>query len=203
MQIQNDLRKKVAIITGGTGVLGFAIASGLAQAGVKVGILSRNKKKAENAVKEIQALQGIALPLIADVLDEVALRTVREKVLKQWGRIDILINCAGGNMPGATILPDQHIFDLSLDEFDKVSALNIKGTLLPVLIFAEVMAKQKKGSIINISSMAAQRPLTRVFGYSASKAAIENMTKWLAVELALKFGEGIRVNAIAPGFFIG
>lgn len=199
----SDLKGQVAIITGGAGSLGGAIADGLAKAGVKVGILSRNEERVNRKVKSVISDGGIAMPLMADVLDKAQLIEVREQILTQWGRIDILINAAGGNMPGATIRPDQTIFDLSLDDFDMVSRLNLNGTLLPTLIFGEVMAKRKKGSIINISSMAAQRPMTRVVGYAASKAAVDNLTKWLAVEMAVKFGEGIRVNAIAPGFFIG
>ncbi len=199
----SDLKGQVAIVTGGAGSLGGAIANGLAKTGVKVGILSRNEERVNRKVKNIIADGGIAMPLVADVLDKAQLIEVREQILTQWGRIDILINAAGGNMPGATIKPDQTIFDLSLDDFDMVSRLNLNGTLLPTLIFGEVMAKRKKGSIINISSMAAQRPLTRVVGYAASKAAVDNLTKWLAVEMAAKYGEGIRVNAIAPGFFIG
>ncbi|MEL6274921.1 MAG: SDR family oxidoreductase [Bacteroidota bacterium] len=197
------LEDKVAIITGGAGVLGSAMARGLAQANVKVAILSRTPGKVAAQVQNIQRGGGEALGLVADVLDRAQLVTCREQVLSVWGKINILINCAGGNKAGATIMPNQTFFDLSLDDFDQVTALNLKGTVLPTLVFGEVMAEQRKGCIINISSMAAQLPLTRVFGYSASKAAVENMTKWLAVEMANKYGPGIRVNAIAPGFFIG
>ncbi len=197
-----ELDGKVAIITGGAGVLGGAMAEGLAKAGAKVGILSRTKSKVDQKVKEIKKNGGEAIALIADVLDEKQLKAAKKKILKKWGRIDILLNSAGGNMKGATIMPDQNIFDLSMDDFTKVTDLNLKGTVLPTMVFGETMAKQKKGCIINISSMAAQQAITRVVGYSASKAAIDNFTKWMAVEMAHKFGEGIRVNAIAPGFFI-
>ncbi len=197
-----DFSKKVAIITGGAGVLGSAMAKGLVAAGAKVGILSRTATKVQQAVEEIEAMGGEALALIADVLDEDQLIDARNKVLKKWGRIDILVNAAGGNMKGATIMPDQDIFSLNMEDFTKVTDLNLKGTVLPTMVFAKVMAEQKKGCIINISSMAAQQAITRVVGYSASKAAIDNFTKWMAVEMAHKFGEGIRVNAIAPGFFI-
>jgi NAD(P)-dependent dehydrogenase (short-subunit alcohol dehydrogenase family) len=202
MQQINDLNGKVAIITGGSGVLGEAMATGLALAGVKTGILGRTPKKLENTVDKINALGGKAFPLVADVLDENNLKTAREETLHRYGRIDILINSAGGNLPGATIMPEQSFFDLSIEDFDKVNTLNFKGSLLPSLIFGETMARQQKGVIINISSMAAQKPLTRVVGYSAAKAAIDNFTKWLAIELAQKYGPEIRVNAIAPGFFI-
>ena len=197
-----NLSGKVAIITGGAGVLGSAMAKGLVQAGAKVAILSRTVAKVEKAVAEIKAMDGEGLALIADVLDENQLIDARNKVLKTWGQIDILVNAAGGNMKGATIMPNQDIFNLSMEDFTKVTDLNLKGTVLPTMVFAKEMAAQKKGSIINISSMAAQQAITRVVGYSASKAAIDNFTKWMAVEMAHKFGEGIRVNAIAPGFFI-
>lgn len=193
----------VAVITGGAGVLGSAMAMGLAKAGVKVAILSRTASKVEAAVQEIQSAGGTAMPLVADVLDKEQLEQARGKLLAEWGRIDILVNAAGGNMKGATIMPSQSFFDLSVADFQKVTDLNLKGTVIPSLVFGEAMAKTGKGSIVNISSMAAQRVITRVVGYSASKAAIDNFTRWMAVELALKFGEGMRVNAIAPGFFIG
>lgn len=198
-----DLTGKVAVVTGGAGVLGGAMAKGLANAGVKVGILSRNKENVELKVREIEATGGKAMALVSDVLDEKALNAAHEKILKTWKKIDILVNAAGGNMKGATILPEQSIFDLSMEDFTRVTDLNLKGTVLPSMIFGKSMVAAKKGAIINISSMAAQQAITRVLGYSASKAAIDNFTKWLAVEMAHKFGEGIRVNAIAPGFFIG
>ena len=196
------LKGKVAIITGGAGVLGGAMAEGLAKAGAKIGILSRTKSKVEKKVKEIKKNGGKAIALVADVLDEEQLKKAEQKILKKWGRIDILVNSAGGNMKGATIMPEQNIFDLSMKDFTRVTDLNLKGTVLPTMVFGQQMAKQKKGCVVNISSMAAQQAITRVVGYSASKAAIDNFTKWMAVEMAHKFGEGIRVNAIAPGFFI-
>lgn len=198
-----NLDGKTAIITGGNGVLGGAMAHGLAAQGVKVGILGRSTDTVEKRVKEIEDAGGRAMSLVADVLDKESLEDAREKVLKAWGAIDILINGAGGNMKGATIGPDQNFFDLSLDDFSKVNDLNFKGTVLPTYVFAKPMADTKKGSIINISSMAAQQAITRVLGYSAAKAAVDNFTKWLAVEMAQKYGGGIRVNAVAPGFFIG
>lgn len=198
-----DLKEKVAVVTGGNGVLGGAIAKGLAQNGVKVGILGRTSETVNVQVEEIKAAGGDAIALIADVLDKEKLIAAKDLILKEYGRLDILVNAAGGNVKGATISPDQSIFDLDLADFDKVNSLNFKGTVLPTLIFAEKMVEMKKGSIINISSMASQRALTRVMGYSAAKAAVDNFTKWLAVEMAQKYGDGIRVNAIAPGFFIG
>lgn len=197
------LKDKVAIITGGSGVLGGAIAMGLAAQGVKIAILGRTAHKVETRVAQIEQSAGQSIALIADVLDQESLERANETILKKWGKIDILINAAGGNLKGATIADTDNFFDLSFEDFDKVTQLNLKGTLLPTFVFGKSMAKQRKGSILNISSMSAQQAITRIVGYSASKAGVDNFTKWLSVEMALKFGEGIRVNAIAPGFFIG
>ncbi|WZL89575.1 SDR family oxidoreductase [Salinimicrobium sp. 3283s] len=199
----NSLNDKVAVVTGGNGVLGGAIAMGLAYEGVKVGILGRSEDTVQARVKEIESNGGRALALVADVLDEKSLTAAKNKIENTFGKVDILVNAAGGNQKGATITPDQTFFDLDLDSFDKVNQLNFKGTVLPSLVFGRAMVEQKKGSIINISSLAAQRALTRVVGYSAAKAAVDNFTRWLAVEMAQKYGDRIRVNAIAPGFFIG
>jgi len=197
-----SLKNKVVVITGGAGVLGSAMVDGLVAAGAKVGILGRTRTTVEEKVKAITSNGGEAIALVADVLQEQQLQKANEELLQEWGHIDILINCAGGNRKGATIQPNQSFFDLSLDDFTKVTDLNLKGTILPTMVFAKSMAERKKGSIINISSMAAQQAITRILGYSASKAAIDNFTKWMAVEMAHKYGEEIRVNAIAPGFFI-
>lgn len=197
-----DLSGKVAIITGGAGVLGSAMAQGLANAGAKIGILSRTESKVNATVAKLNSSGAEAMALVADVLDESQLHTAKDKVLEQWGRIDILVNCAGGTMAGAVIRPDQNFYDLSFDAFTKVTDLNLKGTVIPTIVFGKVMADQKKGCIVNISSMAAQSAITRIVGYSAAKAAVDNFTKWMSVELAHKYGEGIRINAIAPGFFI-
>ena len=204
--MENDmfsLEGKAAVITGGGGVLGGSMARSLARDGVKVCLIGRSEGPLEEVADAIRASGGEALPLAADVLGRQALEAAREKVLRLWGRTDILVNAAGGNMPGATIGPDQTIFDLKMEDFDKVTRLNLNGSVVPSLVFGQVMAEQKAGVIINISSMVVERALTRVAGYSAGKAAVENFTRWMAVEMALKFGEGIRVNAIAPGFFIG
>lgn len=199
----NNLKDKVAVITGGNGVLGGAIAIGLAAEGVKVGILGRSEDTVNSRVNEIEESGGKALALVADVLDEQSLIAAKNRIQEAFGPVDILVNAAGGNQKGATITPDQSFFDLDVDSFDKVNQLNFNGTVLPSLVFARAMVDRKKGSIINISSLAAQRALTRVLGYSAAKAAVDNFTRWLAVEMAQKYGDGIRVNAIAPGFFIG
>lgn len=197
-----DISGRTAVITGGTGVLGGAMAMGLAQAGVKVVVLGRKKENGDALLKKIHEAGKKATFVQADVLDAGQLTEAKEKILKEHSTIDILINAAGGNMPGATIMPEQNFFDLQIDQFQKVVDLNLLGTVLPTKIFCDVMAKQKKGVIINIASMSSFRPITRVVGYSAAKAAIDNFTGWLAIEMAKKFGEGIRVNAIAPGFFI-
>lgn len=198
-----NLQDKVAIVPGGTGVLGGAMAKGLAAAGAKVGVLGRRGEKAAEITAEILDAGGEALPLVADVLERKQLEDARGKIMDTWSRIDILINTAGGNKANATIFGDLTFFTLTKAAFEDVISLNLSGTLLPCQIFGAIMAEQGSGSIINISSMTAQKPLTRVLGYGNAKAGVENFTRWLAVELAQKYGPGLRVNAIAPGFFIG
>ena len=198
-----SLEGRVAVVTGGTGVLGGAMTRGLARAGAKVGVLGRRRERAEAAVRTIEADGGAALALPADVLDRGQLEAAREAVLEQWGRLDVLVNAAGGNMQSATLEPEQSFFDLPVEGMEPVIALNLEGTLLPSQVFGEVMARAGQGRVVNISSMAAQRSMTRVVGYGVAKAAVENATRWLAVELARSFGDGLRVNAIAPGFFVG
>jgi len=140
---------------------------------------------------------------VCNVVEEESIQKTSDAIIEKYGKIDVLVNAAGGNMPGATIGPDQSFFDINMADFKKVVDLNLFGSIIPSVIFGKEMAKNKKGIIINISSMASERAITRVAGYSASKAAIDNYTRWLAVELATKYGDGLRVNAIAPGFFIG
>jgi len=197
-----SLNNKIAVITGGTGVLGQSMVKGLSAAGASVVILGRRKEAAEELAKEIRDSGGKALAVKADVLDRAQLEQAKNEIISEFGSIDILINAAGGNMPGAVIAPDKTFFDLNLADFQKVVDLNLMGTVLPTQVFSEDMAKRKKGVIINIASMASFRPITRVVGYSAAKAGVVNFTEWLAVEMAKKFGEGIRVNAISPGFFL-
>jgi NAD(P)-dependent dehydrogenase (short-subunit alcohol dehydrogenase family) len=198
-----SLEGKTAIITGGTGVLGSAMSRGLASAGAKVGILGRRQEQAESIATQICDSGGEAVALPADVLETDQLKRSRDLVMDRWGRIDILINAAGGNFPKATVAPGQHVFDVPRDALEQVLDLNWMGTILPCQIFGSVMAQQKEGSIINVSSMAVGPALSRVIGYSSAKAAIDNLTRWLAVDLAQKYGPGLRVNAVAPGFFIG
>jgi len=197
-----SLENKVAIVTGGSGVLGTAMARGLLNAGAKVILLARNEDKLKKEVDLLDKSGKNVLAFRCNVLDEDDLVSIHTKVLEKFNRIDILINAAGGNIPGATIGVNQNIFDLKIEEFKKVTDLNLSGTALPTLIFGKTMADKKSGSIINISSMAAVRVITRVVGYSAAKAAVDNFTRWMAVELAQKFGSGVRVNAIAPGFLL-
>ncbi|MCK0156324.1 SDR family oxidoreductase [Cellulophaga sp. F20128] len=198
-----DIKDKVAVITGGAGVLGSTAAKSLAIGGVKTILLGRNLENTQKVADEINKNYGEAQAFKADVLNKTELEAVRDKILNTYGKIDILVNIAGGNLPGATIGPDQTIFDLNMDDFDKVSKLNLQGTVIPSIVFGKVMADQNSGVIINYSSMAVPRVITRVAGYSASKAAMENFTRWMAVEMATKYNGNIRVNAIAPGFFIG
>lgn len=206
-----SLEDQVAIVTGGTGVLGGAMARGLARAGAKVGVLGRRQERAEAVVAEIEAAGGQALALPADVLDKQQLEAARDAILERWGQVDILVNAAGGNVPAATLSGDRTFFDLPKDAFEDVFGLNVLGTVLPSQVFGAAMAqrggddqaKPARGCIVNISSMGALRVITRVVGYSAAKAAVDNFTRWLAVDLARTYGGHLRVNAIAPGFFVG
>lgn len=199
-----DLAGRVAVVTGGYGVLGGSMALFLSEQGAKVAILGRNAEKGNaKAVEIAEATGGETMFLQADVLDKEALQASCDRLCAEWGGVDILLNAAGGNQAGATIASNQTIFDLNTEAMRGVVDLNFMGTVLPTLVFGKAMADAKrKGSIVNISSMAAQGVITRVVGYSASKAAIDNFTRWMAVEMVKKFGEGVRVNAIAPGFFL-
>jgi NAD(P)-dependent dehydrogenase (short-subunit alcohol dehydrogenase family) len=197
-----NLQGKTAVLTGGGGVLAGAIGLGLAKAGVKIVFGDIALERANDAAKIVKDAGGEAMGVAMNVLDKKSLEEARDAILAKYKNIDILLNAAGGNMNGATVPPDKTVFDIELNELDKVTDLNYKGTLLPSLVFGKVMADQGKGSIINISSMAAFQSITRVVGYSAAKAAVSNLTMWLAMEMAMKFTDKIRVNAIAPGFFI-
>ena len=197
-----DIKHRVVVITGGTGVLGRAIALHLAEEGAKVVILGRKAEVGHALAADIKAAGGEALFLTTDVTDRARLEQNLSDILAAYGRIDALLNAAGGNMPGATIAPTGTIFDLKTEEFQRVLELNLTGTVLPTQVFLRPMVEQKRGAIVNFSSMAAFRPLTRVAGYAAAKAGISNFTAFMAAEVARKFGEGIRVNAIAPGFFL-
>ncbi len=201
----NDLfsvKEKVVVITGGTGVLGKAIALYLAKEGAKVVIMGRRAEAGNAIVEEIKKEGGEAKFLTTNVLDKAKVEQNLTDILAAYGRVDALLNAAGGNMPGATIGPNGTVFDLKPEEFQTVLNLNLTGTVIPTQVFLKAMVEQKEGCIVNFSSMAAFRPLTRVIGYAAAKAGISNFTAYMATEVATKFGEGIRVNAIAPGFFL-
>ncbi len=198
-----SLEGQVAIVTGGTGALGSAMAKALAMAGARVGVLSRGRERSERVVSELRAFGGEALALTADVLDRDSLVSARDTVVARWGSVTTLVNAAGGNLAAATIPEGGDIFQMSPTAFQQVVDLNLTGTLLPSLVFGQTMVEGGSGSIVNVSSMASSRALTRVAGYGAAKSAVENLTRWLAVELGRRYGGAIRVNAIAPGFFIG
>ncbi len=200
---QFGLDGSVAIVTGGGGALGSAIAHGLAMAGAHAVLLGRRIEPLQDVANHILGDGGQATPVVGDVTDADRLDTIRDDLLSRFGRIDILVNAAGGNVPAATLAPGSSVFDLPTDALREVIDLNLFGTLTPIQRFGRAMADAGHGSIITISSMTATRAISRVMGYSAAKAAIENLTRWLAVELARTCGEGVRVNAIAPGFFIG
>ena len=200
-----DLSGRVAVVTGATGTLGGEMARGLARAGARVGVLGRREGRAAEVVAEIEGKGGRAMALPADVLDRGQLEAALDALAGRWGRPDILVNAAGGNVPEATVSGGSEVFGLPEAALRRVFDLNLIGTVLPSQVFGEAMARgaEPGGSIVNVSSMAAQRPLTGVVGYAAAKAAVENFTRWMAVELALKHGAGLRVNAVAPGFFLG
>src|SRR5690554_2078918 len=200
---KNNFKNKVVIVTGGGGALGGSIAQAFAEQGSKVILMGRTLATLQEKADEIETGNSEIVCIAADVLNESDLTKAKDEILDRFGTIDILVNAAGGNMKGATISPDQTVFDLELEDFRKVNDLNLMGTVIPSMVFGKVMADAGTGCMLNISSMAADSVITRVVGYSASKAAMENFTKWMAVEMALKFGENIRVNALAPGFFIG
>jgi NAD(P)-dependent dehydrogenase (short-subunit alcohol dehydrogenase family) len=197
-----SLQNKVIIVTGATGVLGQSFIEAIADSGGVVGILGRKAEVAEQRAKVINSRGGKAVALVADVMNAEQLQTANQKMLDQFGKIDGLVNGAGGNRPGGVLQPGGDIFDLQIEGMKEVMELNLWGTLLPTQIFGKSIAKGGKGSIVNISSMTAQRAVTRVLGYSMAKAAVECYTKWFSVEMANRYGDSIRMNAIAPGFFL-
>jgi len=217
-----DLTGRAAIVTGGSGALGRAIALGLRRAGANVAVLARHVEAVDEVVAALAAdlpgepgllgepdlpreanMPGKAVPLVADVLDVESLEDARGAVIGRWGRLDVLVNAAGGNQPEGTVPVGGSFFDLDADGFRAVLELNLMGTFLATQVFAKAMAGPGSGSVVNISSMAASRPLSRVVGYGAAKAGVENLTRWLADHIARQVSPAIRVNAIAPGFFLG
>ena len=198
-----NLENKTVVLTGGCGVLGGSMTKYLLENGATVILLHYKEKALLDTVENFQRISKKVSGYLCNVVDEKSLKEVAMKVSETHDRIDVLINAAGGNKPGATVSPDQSVFDVDIEQFKQVIDLNLFGSIIPSMVFGKEMAKHNNGSIINISSMAAERAITRIMGYSASKAAIDNFTKWMSVELAQKYGDGMRVNAIAPGFFIG
>ena len=197
-----NIKDNVTVITGGTGVLGRTIAKYLAQNGAKVIILGRKEDVGQQIVQEICAAGGVCEFMKTDVMDIDVVRQNCAEIVAKYGRVDTLLNAAGGNMKGAMVNPDQTVFNLDIDQFQAVVDLNLTGTVIPTQVFLEPMVRQGKGNIINFASMSSFRPITRGVGYAAAKAGITNFTAFMATECAKKFGEGIRVNAIAPGFFV-
>jgi NAD(P)-dependent dehydrogenase (short-subunit alcohol dehydrogenase family) len=197
-----DIQGQIAVVTGGSGVLGCAMALGLAQAGAKVAIIGRREETTGKAAEEIRAQGGEALGVVCDVTDRAALERARDQITASLGPVDILVNAAGGNMPQATASTERSFFDITGQAIDEAMRLNFTGTLLACQIFGRGMAERKQGCIVNIASMTAIRPLTRTVAYGAAKAAITNLTQWLAVHMAQEYSSRIRVNAISPGFFL-
>ena len=197
-----QLSGKVAVVTGGGGVLCGAMSRALGRVGVKVAVLDLILEAAQKVVDDVVADGGEAIAVKCDVLDKASVEAACRTVLERLGRVDILINGAGGNKKQATTGPDLSFFDLPSDAVQWVFNLNFLGTLLPSQVFGRVLAQQGEGVILNVSSMNAFRPLTKIPAYSAAKAAVSNFTQWLAVHMSQEYTDKIRVNAIAPGFFL-
>jgi NAD(P)-dependent dehydrogenase (short-subunit alcohol dehydrogenase family) len=197
-----DIKGKVIVITGGGGVLCGTMAKALGEAGAKIAVLDLIEKAAEKVADEIKSNGGRAVAVKCNVLDKDSLESAHEKITSELGKIDILINGAGGNKKEATTSPDLSFFDLPSDAVRFVFELNFLGTLLPSQVFGKEMAENGDGIILNVSSMCAFSPLTKVPAYSAAKAAVSNFTQWLAVHVCQNYSKDIRVNAIAPGFFL-
>ena len=197
-----NFRDRVVVITGGIGVLGAEMACALVGCGAKVAIVDRDANLAEDVMRRVESSVGEVIIVYGDVLDPKVMQEAADKVIQAFGKVDCLINAAGGNHPGGTTSPEQSFFDLDPKAISKVSDLNLLGTIIPCQVFGKYFAKNNNGIILNVSSMSAYRPLTRVAAYSAAKAAVTNFTQWLAVHLAQEYSPNIRVNAIAPGFFL-
>jgi NAD(P)-dependent dehydrogenase (short-subunit alcohol dehydrogenase family) len=197
-----SLTDKVIVVTGGTGILGNAFVNGIVAAGGAVGILGRNKVIAEERAMVINDNGGKAIALVADVLNKAELIDAREKIVNEFGHVDGLVNGAGGNMPQGVLQPEEDIFDMDLDGMKSVMDLNLWGTIIPTQIFGKKIAETGNGSIVNISSMNSKKAVTKVLGYNVGKAGVDCYNQWFAVELANRYGDAIRMNAIAPGFFL-
>jgi NAD(P)-dependent dehydrogenase (short-subunit alcohol dehydrogenase family) len=197
-----SLKDKVIVVTGGTGILGNSFVNAIVEAGGAVGILGRNESVANERAEAINKAGGKAIALVADVMNEDDLQKSNEKILSAFGKIDGLVNAAGGNMPEGVLQPDQDIFSMSIAGMKKVMDINLWGTVIPTQVFGPAIAKSGKGSIVNISSMNSKRAITKVLGYNMGKAAVDCYNQWFAVELANRYGDKIRMNALAPGFFL-
>jgi len=202
MEQSFSLEGKVIVVTGGTGILGNSFVNAIVEAGGAVGILGRNEAIANERADAINKNGGRAIALIADAMDEEQLIAAREKIIAAFGKIDGLVNAAGGNMPDGVLQPEESVFKMKMDGMKKVLDLNLWGTLIPTQIFGEAIAETGRGSIVNISSMNSKKAVTKVLGYNMGKAAVDCYTQWFAVELANRYGDKIRMNALAPGFFL-
>ncbi|WP_432800418.1 SDR family oxidoreductase [Poriferisphaera sp. WC338] len=197
-----DIKGRVYVVTGAGGVLAGETALYLVEQGAKIVFLDLRQEKVDEMIEKAQGKDGEAIGFACNVLERETLEGVYEKVMEKYGRIDGLINGAGGNMPGATVPPDKTIFDIDVEDYRRVVDLNLMGSVLPTIVFAKAFAEQRSGCVVNFSSMTATAAITRVPGYSNAKGAINNFTTWMSVELSSKYGDGVRVNALAPGFFI-
>ncbi len=197
-----SLEGKVIVVTGGTGILGTSFVNAIIEAGGKVAILNTNELKGAMAVAAIKAKGGDAIAIAGSVLDEDKMKAARDIILEKYGKIDGLVNAAGGNVPEGVLKPENDVFDMNIEGMKKALDLNLWGTLVPVQVFGPVIAKTGNGSIINISSVSPKRAITRVLGYSMGKAAVDIYTKWFALEMANRYGDAVRMNSIMPGFFL-
>ncbi len=197
-----SLKGKVIAVTGGSGVLGTGFVKAIANAGGKVAILDLNEERGTIVANEVKANGGDAIAVGCSVLDEEKMKEAKRKILDAYGKIDGLVNAAGGNVPEGVLKPETDVFELSMNGMRKALELNLWGTLIPVQVLGPEIAKSDNGSIINISSVSPKRALTRVLGYSMGKAAIDCYTKWFAVEMANRYGDSVRMNSIMPGFLL-
>ena len=197
-----DIKNKVVVVTGASGFIGSEISCSLAEVGCKVTLLFNNNSPSEEIITRLSKSNSDFEIFKCDVTNDEDIISCKDKILNKFGTIDALINCAGGNHPDATTGSENSFFNIPADAFEWVIKLNLMGSIRPCQIFGKEFAKNKKGNILNISSMAAIRPLTKIPAYSSSKAAINSFTKWLSVHMAKEYSKDIRVNAIAPGFFL-
>lgn len=197
-----SLENKVVVVTGGTGVLGGAFVEAIADAGAAVGVLGRNAAVAEERAEKIRNAGGKAIALVADVMKPEELEAAKDKILKEFGKVDGLVNGAGGNMPIGVLQNEEDLFSMNLEGMRTVMDINLWGTILPTQVFGPTLAKNETSSIVNISSMNSKQAVTKVLGYNLGKAAVDCYNEWFAVELANRYGDKIRMNALTPGFFL-